>query len=138
MFPDADPGISGPHVFYVPPGADFPGAVLRGFEERMPEADPTAWARVRLVANSGRMLARLRDEFEAGPPRLLPQMGLMTDIDGLAPDTLLSPNEPLHPLRIKLDLARLLLNAPGLSNRATAFDMAGSLATLFAEMDEEG
>ncbi|MEL6550798.1 MAG: double-strand break repair protein AddB [Pseudomonadota bacterium] len=122
-------------VYGVPPGADYPAAVVAALRERV--AAPDDWARITLVANSGRMLTRLRDVFEAGPPQLLPRMSLITDIQSLAPGVLLPMQQGQTAERRRLDLARLLLPVEGMGAPATAYDLAGTLAALLTEMDEE-
>ncbi|MEO0379988.1 MAG: hypothetical protein AAF252_06925, partial [Pseudomonadota bacterium] len=62
-----------PRVFGCAMGVDFPAAVIEGLEDRLKDAPPDAWARVTLLVNTRRMARRLRDLFDAGPPRLLPR-----------------------------------------------------------------
>ncbi|MEM8732010.1 MAG: double-strand break repair protein AddB, partial [Pseudomonadota bacterium] len=84
------------------------------------------------------MARRLRDLFDAGPPRLLPQIRLATDLDRFAPG--LPPATPA--LRRRLELAQLvarLIDAqPDLAPKAAVYDLADSLADLFTEMQGEG
>ncbi|MAC80968.1 MAG: double-strand break repair protein AddB [Rhodobacteraceae bacterium] len=127
-----------PRVFGLPCGADFPAELLRGLEVRMQGQPPEAWARVLLIVNTRRMARRMRDLFDAGPPRLLPQIRLMTDLGvGL---TGIPPAIP--PLRRRLELAQLVAKLveaqPDLAPRAAVYDLADSLADLFAEMQGEG
>ena len=127
-----------PRVFTLPPGADFPAELLAGLETRMSGQPPEAWARVLLIVNTRRMARRLRDIFEAGPPRLLPQIRLMTDLGAELTDL----PAPIPPLRRRLELAqlvaRLIEAAPDLAPRAAVYDLTDSLADLFAEMQGEG
>lgn len=121
-------------------GQDYPAALIAGLARRLPADDPAAWARVTIYANSGRMLRRLREEFDAGPPRLLPRLRLLTDLWNAAGFPEVPP--ALKPLEMKLDLAELLLRlmergivtAP----RSAAFDLAESLAALLDEIHGEG
>lgn len=127
-------------LFGVGLGVDYPAALVAGLAERLPPEDPTAWAHCTIYANSGRMLRRIRDIFDAGPPRLLPRLRLLSDLA----DTSDMPEIPpaLKPLELKLDLAELLLSLieqqPELAPRSAAFDLAESLAALLDEMHGEG
>jgi len=134
-----DPGHS-PRVFALPPGVDFPRALLHGLEERLNSAPPEACARVHLIVNTRRMIRRLRDLFDAGPPRLLPRLSLVTDLGEAHEITHLRP--PVPPLRRRLELAqligRLLDQQPDLAARSSCYDLADSLAGLMEEMQGEG
>lgn len=129
-----------PRVFGCAPGVDFPKAILQGLEERMVGAAPTDWARVTLLVNTTRMARRLRALFDAGPPRLLPRIRMITQLD----DLLSGPSLPAaaSPLRRRLELAtliqQLLRHQPDLAPDAGPFDLADSLATLIDEMQGEG
>ncbi|MBB94698.1 MAG: double-strand break repair protein AddB [Rhodobacteraceae bacterium] len=127
-----------PRVFALPCGADFPAELLVGLDRRMEGQPPEAWARILLIVNTRRMARRLRDLFDAGPPRLLPQIRLMTDLGTGLTDI----PAPIPPLRRRLELAqlvtRLIEAEPDLAPRAAAYDLADSLADLFAEMQGEG
>ncbi|MEM6897960.1 MAG: double-strand break repair protein AddB, partial [Pseudomonadota bacterium] len=120
-----------PRVFYVPPGADFPAAVIAGLATRLKA--PDAWARTHILCNAGRMVSRLREVLEEGPPRLLPRLSLITDLKSLAPHLTSAP--PVAGLRRQLDLARDLRAISGL---AAPLDIARALAVLLDEMDGEG
>ena len=129
---------SKPRVFYLPPGVDFPRALVKGMAARIPENRPEHWAKTRIITNSGRMSARIRDVFENGPPRLLPSVSLVTDIEALDPSLGLIENTTRSGLRRQLDIARMIRMAEGLSAPRSAFDIAKSLATLLDELDGEG
>jgi ATP-dependent helicase/nuclease subunit B len=126
-----------PRVFALPPGVDFPRALIDGLQTRLTGSPPEAWAKVHLVVNTRRMTRRLRDLFDAGPPRLLPRLSLVTDL-GESHD--IAP--PVPPLRRRLELVqligRLLDQQPDLAARASQYDLADSLATLMEEMQGEG
>ncbi len=134
-----DPGHS-PRVFALPPGVDFPRALLRGLEARLGSAPPEAWARVHLIVNTRRMTRRLRELFDEGSPRLLPRLSLVTDLGEAHEGTPLPP--PVPPLRRRLELAqligRLLDQQPDLAARSSRYDLADSLAGLLEEMQGEG
>ncbi|SDI77253.1 double-strand break repair protein AddB [Aliiruegeria lutimaris] len=127
-------------LFAVGLGQDYPKALVDGLAARLPESDPTAWARCTIYVNSGRMLRRIRDEFDAGPPRLLPKLRLLSELSDAAD----FPEIPqaLKPLELKLDLAELLMSLietnPELAPRSAVFDLAESLAALLDEMHGEG
>ncbi|WP_299372443.1 double-strand break repair protein AddB [uncultured Tateyamaria sp.] len=129
-----------PRLFGCPIGVDFPAAVLRGLEQRLDGAPPDAWARITLFVNTRRMARRLRDLFDAGPPRLLPQIRLLTDLDTLLPGTALPP--ATSPLRRRLELVnltqRLIAHQDNLAPVTAGFDLADSLAALMDEMQGEG
>ena len=128
-----------PRLFGLAPGADFATGLVAGLIARHGGA-PDALARVTLLVNTRRMQRRIRAVFDAGPPRLLPQIRLITDLalDPIAAD--LPP--PVAPLRRRLEVAQLigtLLDAdPALAPRATLYDLADSLAGLMDEMQGEG
>ncbi|WP_146347698.1 double-strand break repair protein AddB [Falsiphaeobacter marinintestinus] len=127
-------------VFAVPPGVDFPNALIEGLVNRLSGHPPEAMARLELVVNTRRMARRIRDIFDAGPPRLLPQISLLTDLGEKAAFDRLPPAIP--PLRRRLELtqlvARLLDQQPDLAARSSLFDLADSLADLIDEMQGEG
>ncbi|MEJ6396617.1 double-strand break repair protein AddB [Yoonia sp. 208BN28-4] len=127
-----------PRLFGVPPGVDFAQAVIDGLTTRS-DANPEAFARTRIFVNTSRMQRRMRDLFDAGPPRLLPRVQLITDL-AMEPAVLgLAP--PVSPLRRRLELsqlvAKLLDSEPDLP-RASLYDLSDSLANLMDEMQGEG
>ena len=127
-------------VFALPPGVDFPRALIDGLVARTEAQPPDALARVQLIVNTRRMARRIRDLFDAGPPRLLPRLSLVTDLGEVGDMARLPP--PIPPLRRRLDLARLigelLDRQPDLAARAALYDLADSLAGLIDEMQAEG
>ncbi|WP_238366415.1 double-strand break repair protein AddB [Mesobacterium pallidum] len=130
----------GPRVFGLPPGVDFPAALVAGLRARLAGQPPLAMARVRLVVNTTRMARRLRELFDDGPAALLPRIHLVTDLSTLAqfPD-LPAPVSPLHRRLELVDLlSKLLDQAPDLAPRAALYDLADSLARLMDEMQGEG
>lgn len=129
-----------PRVFTMPPGADFPAALVRGCLDLTRNAPPEALARVTLFVNTRRMFRRIRELFADGKARLLPRTRLLSEI-GLDP-TLVDVPLPVSPVRRRLELARLvtrLIEAdPSLAPGAAVFDLSESLAALMDEMQGEG
>ncbi len=129
-----------PHVFAVPPGADFPKELIAGLRQRIVDQPPEALARVQLVVNTRRMARRIRELFDRGPPCLLPRISLITDLGESADLSSLPPAIP--PLRRRLELtqliAQLLERQPDLAARSSLFDLSDSLAALIDEMQGEG
>ena len=127
-------------VFAIPPGVDFPNALVNGLRQRMADNPPEALARVQLVVNTRRMARRIRDLFDQGPACLLPRISLVTDLGESADQARLPPAIP--PLRRRLELAqlisRLLEQQPDLAARSSLFDLADSLSALIDEMQGEG
>ncbi|WP_342454062.1 double-strand break repair protein AddB [Sagittula salina] len=129
----------GPRLFALPPGADFPAALIDGLRQRLHGQPPEAIARVELYVNTDRMARRLRALFDAGPASLLPKIRLVTDLAD--PLTRAQLPTPVPPLRRRLELtglvSRLLEAQPDLAPRAALFDLSDSLATLMEEMHGE-
>jgi ATP-dependent helicase/nuclease subunit B len=131
--------VAEPNLFALPPGVDFPAALVAGLIERMDRQPPEAMARVQLYLNTSRMLRRVRSEFDRHGARLLPQLRLVSAL-GLAPD----PGVPaaVSSLRRRLELTQLVAEfvgrQPDFSPGAGAFELAQSLADLLAEMQIEG
>ncbi|WP_170459443.1 double-strand break repair protein AddB [Ruegeria arenilitoris] len=129
-----------PRVFAVPPGADFPQALVRGLRARTDGHPPEALAHVQLVLNTRRMARRVRDLFDQGPPCLLPRISLVTDLGESVDLDQVPPAVP--PLRRRLELtqlvSRLLDQQPDLAARSSLFDLSDSLAALIEEMQGEG
>ncbi|MDT8326250.1 MAG: double-strand break repair protein AddB [Roseovarius sp.] len=129
-----------PRVFGLPPGVDFPRALVDGLIARHRDQPPEALARVRLIVNTKRMARRIRDLFDQGPALLLPQISLVTDL-GEAWDLGQIP-DPVPSLRRRLELVQLISalldHQPDLAPRSALFDLADSLAALMDEMHGEG
>ena len=130
-----------PRVYGLPPGIDFPAALLAGLRERLSGEPPEALARVHLVVNSERMERRLKHLFHNTTPCLLPHIHLVSTYGGNAPQALrLSPAVPQ--LRRHLQLAqligKLLDQEPDLAPRTCLYDLAKSLANLMDELQDEG
>lgn len=131
--------LATPRVFGLPPGVDFPQALVDGLLARVEGRPPEALARVELIVNTERMRRRIRAIFDAGPPRLLPRIRVLSEV---APPWTADIPEPVSPLQRRLELVQLvsgLLEAqPDMAPRAALFDLADSLAGLMDEMQGEG
>lgn len=129
-----------PQVFALPPGVDFPRALVAGLMSRMSAHPPEAMGRVTLYLNTNRMCERVKALFAAQGALILPRLRVLTDI---TPD-LPFPDIPaaVPSLRRRLELAqlvdRLLTAQPDLAPRAALYDLADSLAELMDEMQVEG
>jgi len=127
-------------LFGLPPGADFPKALVEGLMARSAGKPPEALAQVQLVVNTRRMARRIRDLFDAGPAVLLPRIQLVTDLGDHAELARIPP--PVSPLRRRLEISqlvsRLLDSQPDLAPRSSLFDLSDSLAQLLDEMQGEG
>lgn len=128
-----------PRIFGLPPGADFPAALVQTLLARHAGRPPEALARVRIIVNTRRMARRIRDLFDAGVPCLLPRVTVISDL-GTDMD---APHLPpaVSPLRRRLELAQLvsalLQRQPDLAPRSALYDLADSLAMLLDEMQGE-
>lgn len=136
MFSDADT----PRFFGVSTGVDFPLAVVDGLRDRLKDQPPEAIAKVELYVNTRRMARRIRTIFDQGPPSLLPQIKLITDIS--KDPSVINVPPAVPPLRRRLELVQLissLLEAqPDLAPRSSLYDLADSLMKLMEEMHGEG
>lgn len=128
------------HVFALPPGVDFPAALVAGLRARLTGQPPEAMARVTLYLNTQRMRRRVSDLFAASGAGFLPRLRLVTDLGQDAAFADLPAAPP--PLRLRLQLSQLvagLLGAqPDLAPRAALYDLSDSLADLMGEMQGEG
>ncbi|MGP3696893.1 double-strand break repair protein AddB [Rhodobacter sp. NSM] len=127
----------GPRLFGLPPGVDFPAALVRGLRARMAGAVPEAMARVELYVNTQRMRRRVTELMTAEGEGFLPRIRLVTElppVPGLP--------APVPPLRRRLELAqlvaRLIEAQPDIAPRSALFDLSDSLAELIDEMQGEG
>ena len=135
MFQDCE----APRLFGVPPGLDFPKALVNGLRTRLSKYPPEHIAKVELFVNTRRMQRRLVELFSQGPGTLLPRIRLVTD---LAQDMQFAEIPPAVPaLRRRLELTqlvgKLLEKEPKLAPRAALYDLADSLANLLEEMQSE-
>lgn len=131
--------IPAPRLFGLPPGVDFPRALVDGLLKRVEGQPPEALARVELIVNTERMRRRIRAIFDAGPPRALPRIRVLNELE---PPWTADIPAPVAPLQRRLELvqlvSRLLEAQPDMAPRAALFDLADSLAGLMDEMQGEG
>jgi double-strand break repair protein AddB len=129
----------GPRAFALPPGTDFPAALVDGVQARMAGHPPEAMAQVTLYLNTTRMRRAVREVFGERGATFLPELRLVTD-PGTGP--LGGPLPAMTPLRRRLELSQLILRLldaqPDLAPRAALFDLSDSLAALMDEMQDEG
>jgi ATP-dependent helicase/nuclease subunit B len=129
-----------PRVFGLPPGADFADHLVTGLIAFASDMSPKDFAKIQIFVNTSRMQRRIRDVFDAGPPRLLPRIRLITDLAMDPISAQVAP--PVSPLRRRLELAKLvsglLDQEPELAPRAALYDLSDSLAKLMDEMQGEG
>lgn len=127
-------------LFGLPPGVDFPARLLEGLQARLPQGDPLALADVEIFVNTRRMHRRLLDLFDQGPPCLLPQIRLLSDLTNSV--SLFDQPPAVSPLQRQLELAQLiealLDQQPHLAPRSAVFDLAQKLAGLLDELQGEG
>ncbi|MCK0168837.1 double-strand break repair protein AddB [Jannaschia sp. S6380] len=128
-------------LYGEPLGVDFSHSLAAGLRARLRDHPPEAMARVTLLVNTTRLARRVEAALMAGGPTLLPRIRLVSDLASLLPPGA-APGATVGPLALRLRLTRLVATllraAPDLSPVAAAFDLAGSLADLLAEMEEEG
>ncbi|MDQ2094327.1 double-strand break repair protein AddB [Rhodalgimonas zhirmunskyi] len=132
-----------PRIFALPPGADFPSAIVARLTRDFANRPPEALARVDLIVNTSRMARRIAALFDEGGAILLPRIRLLSDLsmlgDGALDGDLIAP---VPPIRRRLELTRLvsrfLDQAPDFAPRAALYDLADSLAALLGEMQGEG
>ncbi len=131
---------AGAKLFALPPGADFPKALIQGLFERFPFPNPLDLARVRIFVSTRRMQRRIIRLLTSGDALILPRVDVISDIGA----SVFVPGVPpaMSPLRLRLELAqlvaRLIEAEPDLAPRSAAFDLADSLADLMGEMHGEG
>lgn len=131
--------VTGPRVYAVPLGVDFPKALVDGLLERTRDQPPEALARAQVIVNTRRMARKIRSLFDQGPPCLLPKITLITQPGELW--NLDDIPEAVPPLRRRLEFVQLVTalldKDPGLAPRSSIYDLADSLVKLMGEMHGE-
>ena len=132
--------VTGPRLFGMAPGVDFPNALVSGLVARMDGRPPEDMARIQVLVNTARMARRIKTLFAQRGAFLLPRITLLGDLGTLLPGVAVPP--PISPLQRQLDLAdlvrHLIASDPGIAPKAAVFDLAKSLAALMDEMQGEG
>jgi len=131
-----------PHLFALPPGADFAEAFAGGLRARMGDAAPEAMARIEVMVNTRRGLRAIEEALvdQAAGSDLLPRLSLLSE---LGDDPLAAADLPpaIDPLRRQLRLSRLVeayLHRTGAAPVTAAPDLAEALGHLLDELQEEG
>jgi double-strand break repair protein AddB len=130
----------GPRLLGLPPGVDFPHALVQGLKSRLADAPPEAMGRVTLYLNTTRMMRRVRDILAEDGARILPRLRLVTDLGAevIVPGLAVPVPALRRQLQLTVLISRLLTAEPGLAPRAAIADLAESLAALMGEMQGEG
>jgi len=129
-----------PRVFCTPLGVDFSAELIAGLDERLKGEPAHALASVEIFIASDRMRRRIEALYAAREASFLPRL---TPVGRIADRPSLGHlPSAVTPLGLRLRLVRLigtlLDQDPRLAPRSALYDLADSLATLMAEMHEEG
>lgn len=128
-------------LYREPVGVDFSTSFAAGLRRRLSGQPPEAMARITLLVNTTRMARRIEAALVATGATLLPRIRTVTDLAPLLPPGEAAAAE-IDPLALRLKLTRLVATlldaAPCQAPASAAFDLASGLATLLAEMQEEG
>ncbi|WP_422048498.1 double-strand break repair protein AddB [Shimia sp.] len=128
-----------PRVFALAPGVDFPKAFVKGLRARFDGKPPQDIARAQVIVNTARMARRIQTLFDNGPATLLPRIQLLGDFANTESADLPKASSPIRQRFELIQLVtRLLEQQPDLAARASVYDLADSLASLFDEMAGEG
>ncbi|MFY0616076.1 double-strand break repair protein AddB [Shimia sp.] len=130
---------TGPRVFALAPGVDFPKAFVHGLRERVSDDKPQDVAKIQVIVNTTRMARRIKRLFDDGPATLLPRIQVL---GGFANNETADLPAATSPIRQRFELIQLVTSLldqqPDLAARASVYDLADSLAGLFDEMAGEG
>jgi ATP-dependent helicase/nuclease subunit B len=125
-----------PKLFGLPPGVDFPSALVEGLLQLMAGGPPEAMARVTLYLNTQRMRRRVTEILTGSGFQFLPKLRLVTEIVSTQAENTVSALRRRLELTVLLDA--LLTAEPALFARTSLYDLADSLAGLMDEMQDEG
>ena len=81
----------GHRIFGVPPGVDFPRALVDGLCEHYKNDPPDALARVNIILNTERMLRRVQKLFGQKSGLLHPRLHIVTNLSALTPKPSTAP-----------------------------------------------
>ncbi|MBM2575828.1 double-strand break repair protein AddB [Jannaschia sp. Os4] len=125
---------------YEPLGVDFSRALAAGLRARLAGRPPEAMARVTVIVNTARMGRRVEQLLSEHGAAFRPRIVMVSDVAPLIPRVPLPFAESGLATRLRLThlIHALLDRDPSLAPRAAAFEMAGTLADLLDEMEEEG
>lgn len=132
--------IAGARVFCTPLGVDFSAELIAGLDARLAGQPPHALAQVEIFIASDRMRRRIEALYARRTASFLPRL---TPVGRIADRPELGTLPPaMSPLGLRLRLvtliSALLEQDEKIAPRSALYDLADSLATLMAEMHEEG
>ncbi len=129
-----------PRLFSVPLGAPYPRAFADGYASLLKDEPPEKSARTTIIVNSGPMARAIKEALQSHAPLLLPRIITVSQVEALCPCPDLPP--AIDPIRLRLELTQLVAKRisadPNLTEGQAAYDIAGSLQKLLAEMASEG
>ncbi|MDG1936754.1 MAG: double-strand break repair protein AddB [Paracoccaceae bacterium] len=127
-------------IFGLPPGADFPRALVDGVCAHFKKAPPHHMAQAHIILNTERMLRRVKKLFLDKSNILHPKLHLLTNLAEFS--DIQDFQKPVSPLIARFELIelidRLITAEPDLAARASLFSLSDSLANLIDEMQGEG
>ncbi len=127
-------------IFGLPPGADFPKALVDGVCAHFKDIPPHRMAQAHIILNTERMLRRVKKLFSEKPNIFHPKLHLLTNLAAFS--DIQDFQKPVSPLVARFELIELidhLITAePNLAARASLFSLSDSLASLIDEMQGEG
>ena len=126
-------------LFGLPPGVDFPKALVDGFCAHFQSYPPDAMARSHIIVNTERMRRRVWQLFATKSDILHPKVHVLTDLSGFVTDLELpqAPSSLKNRFELIALIDKLLQSQPDLAARSALFDLADSLASLIDEMQGE-
>lgn len=127
-------------IFGLPPGADFPWALVDGVCAHFKDVPPHHMAQAHIILNTERMLRRVKKLFSVKPNILHPKLHLLTNLAAFS--DIQDFQKPISPLIARFELIelidRLITAEPDLAARSSLFSLSDSLASLIDEMQGEG
>jgi len=127
-------------IFGLPPGADFPKALVDGVCAHFQDTPPHHMAQAHIILNTERMLRRVKKLFSEKSNILHPRLHLLANLSEFS--DIQDFQKPVSPLIARFELIALidgLITAePDLAARASLFSLSDSLANLIDEMQGEG